>query len=191
MAASVVGICNSALLKIGGVRISSLTEDSRCAQLCNEQYEKMRDEVLIGHPWKFATKRVELAAVDSEPAFGYTYMFALPTDCLRVLPDPEYDDTEYKIEGQYLLTNESEFSIKYITNSVEVGFYPPMFAEALSCRLAADLAYPLAQSNTLMEAMMKAYQYQLKMARSIDAQQGTPPEIQADQWRNARGGWRS
>lgn len=186
MAASEVGICNSALLKCGADRIASLTENSKPARLCKEQYAKMRDEVLVGHPWKFAIKRVELAQVEATPAFGYDYNYALPTDCLRVLPDPEYDDLEYKIEGQYLLTNDPEFSIKYISQVTEAGYFPPLFAEALACRLAADLAYPLAQSNTLMDAMMKAYQFQLKTARSVDSQQGTPPDLVSDQWRNAR-----
>ena len=59
--ASVVGICNSALVKIGATRIISLTEGSKNANLCDEQYEKVRNDLLRSHAWNFATARRKLA----------------------------------------------------------------------------------------------------------------------------------
>ena len=40
-----VSICNSALIKVGAERITSLSDSNKRAQLCSEQYSKMRDEV--------------------------------------------------------------------------------------------------------------------------------------------------
>ena len=53
---SEVSICNSALIKLGASRIASLTEDSKEAKLCYEQYPILRDEVQASHPWNFCTK---------------------------------------------------------------------------------------------------------------------------------------
>ena len=46
MASSEVAICNSALIKIGAAEITSLSDVNKRAQLCNEQYSKLRDELL-------------------------------------------------------------------------------------------------------------------------------------------------
>ena len=59
--ASVLGICNSGLIKLGASTIMSLTEGTKNANLCNEQFAKLRDEVLRGHNWNFAIARAKLA----------------------------------------------------------------------------------------------------------------------------------
>ena len=78
-------ICNSALIKIGADRINSMTETNRRAQLCNEQYSKVRDEVLRSHPWNFAITRAEFSQLTTTPSFGYNYEYSIPSDCLRIL----------------------------------------------------------------------------------------------------------
>lgn len=183
---TVVGICNSALAKIGAERISSLAEDNKRARFCNEQYEKIRDEVLSAHPWNFALLRASLAASVTAPTWGYSTQFLLPTNCLRVV-GTEYSDTVYKIEGRYILSDdEGPFNILYISQVTDPSYFPPLFAEALSCRLAADLAYAIAQSNTLQSAMMAAYEQMIKRARSADAQEGSAEVIEASDWINSR-----
>ena len=42
---SKVGICNSALIKLGASTIMSLADGSKNASLCNEQYDKLRDDL--------------------------------------------------------------------------------------------------------------------------------------------------
>lgn len=61
MASSEVAICNSALIKIGAAEITSLSDVNKRAQLCNEQYSKLRDELLRSHPWNFAIARKVLS----------------------------------------------------------------------------------------------------------------------------------
>jgi len=178
---SVVSICNSALIKIGADRISSLTEDSKEAQLCNEQYEKLRDEVLRAHPWNFAIKRAELGKLADAPLFEYSNQFFLPNDCVKVLK-LENIDAVYKIEGRSILTNESTVKIQYISRELDVTKYDPIFQEALALRLATELAYPLLQSASLQQAMEKSYLRVLKDARSMDGQEGTPDNLIRDEW---------
>jgi hypothetical protein len=181
---SVVGICNSALIKIGASRITSLSDGTKNAILCNEQYEKLRDEVLQSHPWNFALKRQALGQDVTAPIFDYAYRYLLPDDCLRVLRTE--DDTEHKIEGRYLLSDESTVKILYISQVTEVTEFSPIFREVLAARIACELAYSLAQSSQLAEKMLEFYEAQLRRARTFDAQEGTPGHITADSWLNSR-----
>lgn len=186
MASSAVDICNSALVKVGAARIISLSDDSEGARLCNEQYEKIRDEMLRGHPWNFATARVELAAVAEEPEFEYDFKFLLPADCLRVLGTDLDTSSDFKIEGRYILSYEDTIKIKYIKKVTNVGEMDTTFAEALALNIAQDICYTLSGSAALAELLYRKYEAKLREARSYDAQEGSADRIQADEWLNSR-----
>lgn len=183
--ATIISICNSALLKLGADRITSLTENRRGAILCNEQYDKMRQEVLRAHPWNFAIARVTIAPLVAVPEFEFTAQFQLPIDCLRVL-NAEDKTLDFKIEGRVVLANVSELKIKYIKDITDASIFDPCFSEALAARLAADLAFPLVQSNTLHEQMLGYYDRLLRQARTTDGQEGRFDKLIFDTFLNAR-----
>jgi hypothetical protein len=185
--ATPVQICNSALLKIGEPRINSLSDNTKAAIACNEQYEKLRNEVLRAHPWNFAIKRAELASVATAPVYGFDQAYQIPTDCLRILGhEGEEYDRDYKVEGDKVLTNTSEFKIRYISLIEDTSKYDENFQEALALRIAADLAYYLTQSTSLKSQLLQEYELSLSRARSYDAQEGFPEDIGADFWINQR-----
>ena len=178
-------ISNSALIKIGADRINSLTETNRRAQLCNEQYSKVRDEVLRSHPWNFAITRAEFTQLSSTPAFGYTYEYSIPSDCLRILE--LHDSTiEWKQEGNKVLSDSATIKARYLKRVTAPAEYDSLFVEALALRLAADLAYSLVQSSTLSQNLLVEYEKHMALARSIDAQEGTAPDLTDDSFIEAR-----
>ncbi|KKN01516.1 hypothetical protein LCGC14_1127040 [marine sediment metagenome] len=59
MAASVVEICNKALLELGEESITLLTDNNKRAEKCNLVYDDIRDSLMSMHPWKFALRRVQ------------------------------------------------------------------------------------------------------------------------------------
>ena len=61
-----------------------------------------------------------------------------------------------------------------------------MFTEALSARLAAELAIAVAESNSLYQNMMEVYRMKITDARSIDGQESGEPEIVSDTWLDSR-----
>jgi hypothetical protein len=83
--ASVVDICNTALNQLGASTILTLTEDSKNARLCNARYTQIRDAVFRSHPFNCLQKRVELSSSTTTPAWGYSFQYDLPGDCLRLL----------------------------------------------------------------------------------------------------------
>lgn len=178
--ASNVQICNLALLKIGDITITSLTDDTKSARVCNQIFEPIRDAVLREHHWNFAIKREELGLMTSSPAFEYSNQFQLPSDCLKVIEVE--DHYEHKIEGGKLLTNESSIFLKYIARIEDPNLYDSLFIEALSARLAAELAIAIADNNTLHQNMVVLYDEKISMARSLDAKEGTPEGLETTNW---------
>lgn len=179
--ASVVQICNLALTRLGEDQIISLTEDSKAARLCNLHFEPLRDAVLRDHIWNFALSRAELALSTSSPVFGYAYKFALPTDCVRVVKQ-QYEDVEYKIEGGFLLSDDSASKILYVKRETDPSKFDALFIDALAARMAAELAYPLTGSVSQSQTMFQIYKQKLSDARTADGQEGTPEDIVADEF---------
>ena len=153
--ASVVDICNSALNLLGASTISSLTEDSKNARLCNQRYEPIRNRTFRSHAWNFATKRVQLAKDSTAPVVEYANQYTLPSDCLRVLKihtgstDSIKSTIDYAVEGRKIKTDEGTVFLVYIALITDPYEYVTYFNEALSAALAAYIAYAITNNATL------------------------------------------
>ena len=169
--ASVVDICNGALNQLGASTILTLTEDSKNARLCNARYTQVRDSVFRSHPWNCLQKRQELAADTDTPAWGFTQQYTIPADCLRILTILDYD-SDYKIEGRKILTDNSTMKILYISRVEDPNEYDELLRETLSAALAADIAYAVTSSNPTATNMYRLFQDKLKEARFVDSTEG-------------------
>ncbi len=184
--ATEVSICSNALRILGDDPITSLTDDTERARLCNSLYEPARDAVLRSHPWNFAITRATLAQLSTTPAYEYAYQYSLPTDpyCLRVL-SMEYQDYVFKIEhlagtGRVLLTDESTAKILYIARVSDTAQFDSLFVDTLTAKMASELSFPVTNSVTLQAQMQKLYQLKLSEARSIDGQEGFMDDLVSD-----------
>lgn len=185
MATTQTSICNGALIKLGAQRILSIDEDSERARVLKEQYPKVRDELLYGHPWNFATKRVELAPLLLKPIYEWAEQFQLPLDYLRVYGvDPITLD--FKVEGSVILANVESLKIKYIARIEDCSLYSPAFVQVLETRLAMEACYLVTQSSPLKETLKNEYIMRLREARSFDAQESQGDRVYADSWLNSR-----
>ena len=190
--ATEVSICSNALRRLGDDPITSLTDDTERARLCNGFYVPARDAVLRAHPWNFAITRATLAQLSTAPAYQYSYQYSLPTDpyCLRVL-EMEYQDYIFKVEnsateGRVLLTDESTAKILYIARVVDTTQFDAMFVDVLTAKIAADLAYPITNSVKLQEQMYKIFQLKISEARSVDGQEGFIDDLVSDTFTDFR-----
>jgi len=195
---SVVDICNEAMDLLGAATITALTENSKEARLCNRRFDTVRDQVLRSHPWNCAINRATLAKDSDAPAFGFTNQFTLPTDpyCLRVLSFwnstvnneiAAYDsNVMYKIEGRKILSNEGTCKIVYIFRQTDTEQYDSLLSSTIAHKLAAETAYAITGSNGVSQAMFALYEQQVRLARSMDAMEGYPDQIQADTFVNIR-----
>lgn len=189
--ASTVQICNQALVKIGAERITDLSDDTPSARVLNAIYEIKRDAELAAHPWTFAITRAEIPALSTAPAFGWSYAYPLPSDCLRVVQVGEdwtfYDDGDsgslFQVEGASILTDQvSPIAVRYVYRVTNSGRYPAPFVEALACRLAAEIAEERTQNLSKREAAWAEYEKAIRTAKRVNAIEQPPQEQPLLSW---------
>lgn len=195
---SVVDICNEAMDLLGASIMASLTENSKEARICNRRFDTIRDQVLRAHPWNVAVTRTTIAADSETPAFGFTKQYSLPTDpyCLRVLSFwnsnvnnelAAYDSqVMYKIEGRKILSNEGTCKITYIGRVTDTEQYDSLLSSTIATAIAAETAYSITGSANVGKLMEERYRNKLREARSVDAMEGYPEQIIADEFINVR-----
>jgi len=190
--ASTVDMCNSALNLLGASTISSLTEDTKNARLCNQRFEPIRDRVFRSHNWNCLIKRVQLAQDSTGPVVEYTYGYTLPTDCLRVLKihngstDSIKSALDYKIEGRKVVTDETTIYLVYVALVTDPNEFDSYLREAISHQLAADICYAITNNSTLANNYMGRADERLREARFIDATENSLDTIEANEFTDAR-----
>lgn len=191
--ATQLDICNSALIKLGAEEITQTQLDNssnKRAKLCASQYEKVKKRLLRSHPWRFAVKRATLTDNGNTPEFGYTFEFDLPADFLKFHHPGDVDDAyvlteDVTVENNKILAFDDEIKIMYIAN-VDEDVFDDSFAEALAYDLAMEICYALVQSAEYKTQLRDEHREALRVARSMNAQNGRPQSLQANDWLNVR-----
>lgn len=187
MAASDTEIVNRALTLLGVDPINSLNDSDKAASVANRLYDDTRSAVFRSHTWSCLIKRANLPLDSITPAYEFAYQFILPADFLRLV-ELEDKDARYRIESRKILFDSNILRIKYVAMSTDVTSYDPLLVDALTARLAADMANPLLQSNEAMERMWTLYNTKIKEARFVNAQENSQEVIEADYWLESRNG---
>jgi hypothetical protein len=198
---STVDIANYALNIIGASNISAFDENSKVGRLINQRYESVRDAVFRSHPWNCLIRRAELPQEVEVPVFGYAHQYALPTNpfCLRVLefsngslsyPQDNMTNNSggpvFVIEGRKLLTDEDTVRIKYIARVTDPQQYDALLIDALSARLASEIAYAATGSTSVSQLADALYRDKLREARFVDATEGAPQKLEASDFIESR-----
>lgn len=194
-------ICNLALdlLSVGNVQnVEEPTTPTE--EILNRWYDQSRRKLLREHPWKFATKRIILAADSEKPAFGYSSQFTLPSDFVRLMSlstdlSSDYEtfmDTEYyRVENQKILMSDyfedaTTARLIYVADIKNVSNFDPMFVDLLSYEIALSVAYKLSESNTNIKRLDSLQKRRSSIARAITGQESPPKRIQRSRALSAR-----
>ena len=189
-------LVNVALVRIGATVITSLTDGSTSANAANNIYEHIRDDLLSSHPWNFATKRVKLARLSTDPVFEFDFAYALPSDWLRTISvhnnDAGHGTVLYRMEmtdnQKAVVASSDNIWLRYVSRVTDPNFMTADFRNALAMVLSRDLSIPLVSSNTMYEQMSKMTDRAIARARSTDAL-GSFPELRPrGSWAASRGG---
>jgi len=174
---SKVQICNMALSRLGANTITSLTDSTSEAKLCNTLFNDLADRVMMQGSWTSTIKRASLARTTNTPAFEYSYEYQLPVDpkCLKVLEVSEYapGSIEYRIEGDKLLSDNSTMKIRYIAQLTDSEDWDTMLTEAFEILLASYLAVPVMGDRKIARDLKEEYHQLVSLNLAIDGQQGS------------------
>lgn len=187
-----VDICNIALITLGQSTITSLTDGSTEANICNVMYEPMRNEMIRSHPWRRLKKRLEIAASVTAPAFVYTYAFPLPADCVRLIDvwAGDYKLEEWELESTGIVCDESgPLQIRYIRDSDDPGEWDYTMRTAFAYRLGLAIAHKLTQDPVVVQSVARLMDEIEGRARKENAQEGLPVKLgKPDPWDQVRYG---
>lgn len=186
MPTSSTAVGNAALGKLGQGAVLSFDDPDDRARWLKNRFAEVRDLCLRANRWHFAMARARLSAAASAPAFGYQRRFPLPADCLRLVEVGGVaagladfrgsSQPPFALEGGRVLTNAAApLDVRYVRRVEDVAAWDPLFAEAVACRLAFDLAEKLTQSSGKKEAALRDYQLSVREAMRVNAIE-TPPE---------------
>lgn len=146
---SALSICSDALLMLGAKPISSFTEGTDEASVCDRLYADIRDQALMVYPWSFSFKKTQLAQLVTTPTNEYKYEYQMPSDRLGA-PRAVYASNavgantiiDYRIMGSKLLTNEEVIYVDYQYYVPETEM-PVWFIQLLKYLLAWHIAMPI------------------------------------------------
>ena len=144
-----IKICSDALLMLGANPISSFTEGTDSANICDSLYPDIKKQTLATYPWAFSFKKVQLARLVTTPTTEYKYEYQMPSDMIG-LPRALYNDDavgaavrkEYKVMGDKILTNYAEVYIDYQYDVPEYAM-PSYFVQMLKYVLVWHLSLPI------------------------------------------------
>jgi hypothetical protein len=177
-------ICNMALRAVGEQTIMNLTETSKNAEICNLYFEQVYKDLLRDENWNFAIRRVILAETTSDPTFGYSNSFMLPADHIKTIRLTE--QTQFKIEGELLLTNSDSASMVYVAYQDDMNKLDAKFVKNLYLALAVEMAYTLVENNTIINGLLPRLEKAELDARFVNSSEGTADYIDASDWRDSR-----
>jgi hypothetical protein len=137
-------------------------------------YEPTRRAVLRDFNWNFALRTARLAQLQQNHS-GFRYAFSLPADCLRVvnlLGGNEWSSgPSFAVRSGNLLTDKEDAEIEYIFDCRDPSMFDDKFIEALSYKLASELAMPVKGSPELMSNYMNVYQTFVDQAATLSSEE--------------------
>jgi len=179
-------VCNLALDLLKEATVASIDEKSSVAEWFQRNYAPLLKSALRAYPWNFAITRAELNAAETGPGFGWDYRYALPDDCVRLLPvryggKLNGSPIPHEVEAGYILTNAEEpLQIRYVAEITDPEAWDDSFTQAFSALLALKMAHWMTGKASYVQIAKSLYDEALAEARRIDAQEGTPETVNSD-----------
>ncbi len=194
MAFTKTQIINRALVKLGSRPITNLeSDDTDESVTALNIYDISLESILADIQWTFATRRELLATLDETVPFSRTYedlvvVYQRPVKLIRIF-DVNDISADYYEEGDTIVSDTVGLGIIFTFLNENTATYPGYFVNAFADLLAADMAYPLLNSNSKTREMMEYYEgVSLPKAESINSQIGTAKELNDNYWINSRFG---
>ncbi|HEY7805205.1 MAG TPA: hypothetical protein VIC30_12345 [Orrella sp.] len=158
-----LSICSDALIMLGASPLSSFSDGTDAAQICDRLYDDLKDTLVASYPWSWSFKKAQLARLSEEPVNEWKYNYALPGDRLSGVravfnsgsSGARSIQSGWEILGDKLQTSEEQIYIDYQYSPQEFEL-PTYFVQLLKYAMAADIA------ETVTDQITKAQYFEQK-----------------------------
>ncbi len=151
-----VDLCNRALILFSEAAITSLSDGTLAAKVCNRVYKPAVLYVLQSGDWPFATEAAILSAVTHTSLTGWKYVYTSPANALRILevfaerkapwpPEHQRGDTAFEVGStatadSLVFTNTEDARARYISTTFadKPDKFDPMFSQAVVYWIASQ-----------------------------------------------------
>lgn len=190
------GLYTGALTALGNRKVL-ITENVESRRVLDDVYDEVLQECLEESSWNFATETVQLDAdTGIEPEFGYTEVFAKPTDFLKtaaISSDENFDFPlmRYTDEGDTISSDVTPIYLKYVSNDTGLGLdltrWTQRFTRYVELELAARVAFRLTQSEKTEMKVQDMRDRARTRAKNLDSMDEPNPKFKpAGSWTTSR-----
>ena len=154
-----VSICNRALSRLPHPPLASINDTGLAARECRQAYPAVVSALLEMHHWGIATKVAPLVAAEGDTR-GWGNVYTLPNDVANPIalhfPDSQLVvqgererallaslNQRFEVEGRLIFCDRENAYLRYVSYDVAEDQFPETFVEAISLKLASELAVPI------------------------------------------------
>ena len=197
--ATKIGVFNNALLELGHRILVDTGENVEAGRLLNAVYTQVVTEALSVGSWNFAMETIKLDAdTGVTPAFGYTEVFAKPTDWIRTMGVSEDEFFSFPLltyydDSNFWSADSSPIYVRYVSDDTGLGFeltrWPAAFTRYVELEHASRVAFRITQSEQLKAAVDALRDRARRNALGQDAMNENQPKFPPPgSWTMSRGG---
>lgn len=190
-------IVNMAMRLLKADRITALGDGTKNANVADDVFTEVRDDMLRAHYWNFATLTVKLAKSSTTPVIEFDNFYPFPADWIRTIGVFDNDAgsfvtryREEKLEGQHgLLNSADELWLRYVHRETDPNSMNADFRTAFSFALAVAMPGISNLSAVREDKLEGRAEKRLRRAKHSDATGSSPARRPPGSWVTSRAGW--
>jgi hypothetical protein len=186
-------------MALGSDRLSDTGEGVESGRELNAAYSQVVEECLAAGSWNFAIETIKAAAdTGVTPSFGYTEVFAKPSDWVRTVGvslDERFSAPllDYYDDASFWSADSTPIYVRYVSDDTGLGLaltrWPAKFSRFVELELAHRVCLKLTQNASLKDEIGKERDKSRKTALNHDAMNEAQPRFRPpSSWTTARGG---
>lgn len=180
IANTAIKVCSRASLLMGGAPLTSFTDGTAEADVCDAMYEDVARAALTNSRWRFATNQAVLNRIATPPTSRYDAAYQLPSGTLTVsavtINDSPIEFSTYGDKVYCNATTGDTVVADYIFRATEAE-WPSYFTVAVEYAMSAVLAISVARDASLSQMLEQKASLLMAQARSRDSQRQTTRKL--------------
>lgn len=168
-----IALCAEALVMLGANPISSLVGDEAEQVVARSLFDTTLGYCVSSHPWRWATRSVDLARNDAVPEGPYEASYDLPVGTQRIISvrvgeySLEFDRYERTIQCDATADEQVTADLVIVP---AVTFWPGYFRAYMVAQLASAFAVPITDDVEKGRMYMSAASRAFTAAKTADSQ---------------------